>query len=312
MLQLVALCSTTRATEPKEPAMTATTPDGTAASHAPLDPRVTDLRELYVSDIGMRPYPSDVSVTATTLGGLGAYEVRTPAVHDDAVLLWVHGGAYIAGFARAAVPLAAAVGRAAGVPALSLEYRLAPEHPFPAPVEDVLAAYRALLRQGVAADRIVLAGESAGGGLVLAALVALREAGSSLPAGAAVFSPWADLTLSGGSVESKSTEDLILSRASLQPAADWYVGGGDPADPHISAVFSDLTGLPPLFLHVGSHEVLLDDALRLAASAAAADVAVVLEVTAGAMHGSELAEAADPDARASLHAAGAFLRRHLA
>ena len=193
-----------------------------------------------------------------------------------------------------------------------MEYRLAPEHPFPAPLDDVVTAYRALLAEGIPADRIVLGGESAGGGLVLAAMVALREAGEPLPAAAAVFSPWVDLTLAGESVSGKAAVDPILSIESLQPASLWYVGEWDAADPRVSPVFADLSALPPLSVQVGSREVLLDDAVRLAARAAASDVRVTLDVIPGAIHGFEAHEAEEVASDGYLAAAGEFLSANLA
>lgn len=290
--------------------MTITFDDRDIAGHAP-SAAVLDLRKRYADDIGVRPVAADVTTADMLLDGIPAIDVRTPGVRDDGVLLWVHGGAYVAGFARAAVGLAGGIARGARIRAASVEYRLAPEHPFPAPLDDVLTAYRALLHEGVPVDRIAFGGESAGGGLVLSALVALRDAGEPLPAAAVVLSPWTDLSLSGGSIATKASADPVLSEAALRPDALDYLAGCDARDPRISTAFADLTGLPPLAVHVGSHEVLLDDAVRLAARAAEADVQVELTVYPREHHGFEHGEMADASSRASLHAAGEFLRRQL-
>jgi len=186
--------------------------------------------------------------------------------------LYFHGGVYVLGDAVQAAGLASQVGRRAGAKVISVDYRLAPEHPYPAAVDDALAAYQALLAGGTAPADIALAGESAGGGLAVATLVNARDHGLPLPAAAFVMSPYADLTLAGASMDTKRAADPLLSRELLQPRVPDYVSGHDPAAGLISPVLADLSGLPPLIIQAGSHEVLLDDAIRLARQAATADV----------------------------------------
>ena len=197
-------------------------------------------------------------------------------------------------------------------PAGDVDYRLAPEHPHPAAIDDAVAAYRGLLDSGVAASAIAIAGESAGAGLAAATLVALKHAGLPQPTGAVLMSPWADLTLSGESISAKAAVDPALTPEGLRRRAVDYVADGDRRAELVSPIFADLTGLPPLLIQAGSHEILLDDATRLAARAAAADVAVRLEVTPGVPHVFQGFAAMLDEGDAALTSAGEFLRAHLA
>ena len=168
---------------------------------------------------------------------------------------------------------------------LNVDYRLAPEHPHPAAVDDAVAAYRWLTTDGgIAPERVVLCGDSAGGGLAVATLLALRDAGDPLPAGAALISPWTDLTFSGASHDTRLDVDPMCSRTSLSPSVEAYVGDGDPKAPLVSPAHADLAGLPPLLIHVGDHETLLDDSTMLAERAAAAGVDVELWVAPEMIH----------------------------
>jgi phosphinothricin tripeptide acetyl hydrolase len=193
-------------------------------------------------------------------------------------VLYLHGGGYVIGSPRSHRHLAAAIAGAAGASALLLDYRLAPEHPFPAAVEDATAAYRWLLDQATAPERIVIAGDSAGGGLTVATLLALREARVPLPAGGVCISPWVDLTCSGASYRTMAAADPIVRRAGVEEMARAYLGATPPRTPLASPLFADLRGLPPLLIHVGSDEVLLDDAVQLAERAKAAGVDATLEI----------------------------------
>jgi monoterpene epsilon-lactone hydrolase len=228
-----------------------------------------------------RPLGEDVTLRPRTLGGVPALDVEVEGADGDGVILYLHGGGYVVGSARTGANLAAQLSRRTGVPAVSLDYRLAPESPFPAAVEDALAAYRELVEHG---QTVVLAGDSAGGGLALAMMIAARREGLSLPAAAVVFSPWTDLTLSGASIDARESLDPLFSRAHLAGEADHYLAGQDPSNELASPLLADLTGLPPLLIQVGSYEVLLDDALRLAARAAEYELDVSLDVVAGASH----------------------------
>jgi acetyl esterase/lipase len=216
------------------------------------------------------------------------------------------------GDASLAAGLASQVGRRTHAKVISVDYRLAPEHPYPAAVDDALAAYEALLRGGTAPADIAFAGESAGGGLAIATLVNARDHGLPLPAAAFVMSPYADLTLAGTTMETKRAADPLLSRENLQPRVTDYTSGQDAALGLISPIFADLSGLPPLIIQAGTHEVLLDDAVRLAHQAAIADVAITLDITPGVPHVFQAYYPILDEAAAALDRAGQFLSAHLA
>jgi epsilon-lactone hydrolase len=224
------------------------------------------------------PIPPEVKVERVTAPIVPAEWLRPPSAAAGRVVLYLHGGGYVIGSPRSHRHLAAAIAGAAGTSALSLDYRLAPEDPFPAAVDDAVAAYRWLLEQGTSPEHVVIAGDSAGGGLTVATLVALRDARVPLPAGGVCISPWVDLTFSGHSYQTKAAADPIVRRPGIDEMARAYLGTTDPRTPLASPVFADLRGLPPLLIHVGSDEVLLDDAVQLAERAKAAGVPATLEV----------------------------------
>lgn len=272
---------------------------------------VVEQRAIFHEMISSVPLPGDVSAKPGELGGVPVVTVEIPALDPTRVILYFHGGAYALGSAADSVGLAADVVRRVGARAISVDYRLAPEHPFPAGLDDAVAAYRALL-EDVPGERIAFVGESAGGGVVAATLVALKEAGLPQPAAAAVFSPWVDLTVSGASATGKAAVDPALTPEALRTRARDYLGDRDPADPKVSPVFADLTGLPPLLIQVGSHEILLDDAVRLASRAADHDVPVELQVWPEVPHVFQGFAALLDDADHALNSAAAFIRRNWA
>jgi len=270
------------------------------------------VRTAFSAMTAAAPLPADVQVRECSLGGLPALETRTPGIDPDRVLLYLHGGAFVIGSARDYLTLSAALGRAAGCRAVSVDYRLAPEHPFPAAVDDALLAWRSLLAEGVPAQRIVLAGDSAGGGLALALLVAARDAGLPLPAGALLLSPWVDLACESPSMRERATADPALTREGLLAMAAHYLQGRPPSEPLASPVHADLEGLPPLLVQVGTAEVLLDDSLRLANRAAQADVPLTLAVWPQMVHVWHFFAFMLPEGGRALEEAGAFLRGRLA
>jgi monoterpene epsilon-lactone hydrolase len=278
--------------------------------HGPFDigGDVTEQRAIFHEMITSVPLPEDVKTTPGRLGGVPVVTVETPVSDPSTVLLYFHGGAYALGSAADSVGLAADVARRSGARAISVDYRLAPENPFPAAVDDAVAAYRALLDDGPA--KIAFVGESAGGGLVIAALVAIKDAGLPQPSSAMVFSPWTDLTVSGDSMAGKADVDPALTPEGMRTRARDYLGETDPASPLASPIFADLTGLAPLLIQAGSHEILLDDAVRLAARAAEHDVAVELQVWPQVPHVFQGFAALLDEADVALKAAAAFTRAH--
>jgi acetyl esterase/lipase len=253
-----------------------------------------------------------VTVTAATLGGVPTAEITIGGIEPRHIVLYFHGGVYVIGDAFQAADLASQVGRRTRAKVISVDYRLAPEHPYPAAVDDALAAYQALLEGGTAPSDIAFAGESAGGGLAVAALVNARDHGLPLPAAALVMSPYADLTLAGATMETKREADVLMSRENLQSRVTDYTAGQDAAFGLISPIFADLSGLPPLIIQAGTHEVLLDDAIRLARQAAAADVEITLDITPGVPHVFQTFYPILDEAAAALDRAGQLLSAHLA
>jgi len=277
----------------------------------PAGSDVAELRRLLAELTSAQPLPAGVTVTAAELGGVPAAEITIDGTEPRHVVLYFHGGVYVLGDAVSAAGLAAQIGRRTDATVISVDYRLAPEHPYPAAVDDALAAYQALLDNGTAPSDIAFAGESAGGGLAIATLVSARDHGLPLPAAAYVMSPYADLTLAGTTMDTKSKADPLLSRENLQARIPDYTAGHDPALALISPIFADLTGLPPLIIQAGTHEVLLDDAVRLARQAATADVAVTLDITPGVPHVFQAYSPILDEAATALDRAGQLLSAHL-
>ncbi len=212
----------------------------------PVGSDVNEQRRLLREAISAQPLPADVTVTAAALGGVPTAEITVDGIEPRHVVLYFHGGVYVMSDAFLAAGLASQVGRQTHAKVVSVDYRLAPEHPYPAAVDDALAAYEALLRDGIAPSDIAFAGESAGGGLAIATLINARDHGLALPAAAFVMSPYVDLTLAGTTMETKRDVDPLLSRELLQPRVADYAPGLDAALGLISPVFADLFGLPPL------------------------------------------------------------------
>jgi acetyl esterase/lipase len=278
----------------------------------PADIDVNEQRRLLRELTSSQPLPADVTVTAAALGGVPTAEITIDGIEPGHVVLYFHSGVYVLGDAFQAANLASQVGRLTRAKVISVDYRLAPEHPYPAAVDDALGAYEALLQNGTAPSDIAFAGESAGGGLAVATLVNARDHGLPLPAAAFVMSPYADLTLAGTTMQTKREVDVLMSPEALRSRVTDYTAGQDAALGLISPIFADLSGLPPLIIQAGSHEVLLDDAVRLARQAATADVEVTLDITPRVMHVFQSFYPVLDEAAAALDRAGQLLSAHLA
>lgn len=257
------------------------------------------------------PVAADVAIAAGELGGVAVEWLSPPGAEEGRVLAYLHGGAYVMGSLRTHRDLASRLARACAARALTIGYRLAPEHPFPAALDDALAAYRALLGAGQEPERLALAGDSAGGGLALALLLRARDEGLPLPAAALLMSPSVDLEGTGASMESKAAADPLIARRFLVETAAHYLAGQDPRHPLASPLYADLRGLPPLLLQVGESETLLDDSTRLAARAREAGVVVELRIWPAMFHGWQLYAKMLPEGRQAIAEAGAFLAARL-
>jgi epsilon-lactone hydrolase len=250
----------------------------------------------------------DVTVEPVSANGVRAEWTSTPQDDRDAALLYVHGGGYVIGSLDSHRHLVSEAGRAAKAWALALDYRLAPEHPFPAAVEDAVSGYRYLLSRGIRPGRIAISGDSAGGGLVVAAMLAIRNAGLAQPACGWCISPWVDMEGIGETMSTKEAADPMVQRAPLLDMAKLYLGGAGARSPLAAPIYADLTGLAPLLIQVGAAETLLDDAIRLAKVAGAADVRVDLQVWPEMVHVWHIFHPELKAGRRAIEQGGAFVR----
>ena len=273
---------------------------------------VADQRADYDALGEQLPPPQDAVVEGADGAPVPSTWVRMPGAAEDAAVLWLHGGGYTIGSPRTYLRLGADLGRGCGLPVLLPDYRLAPEHPHPAAVHDGVAAYRWLLAQGIRPERIALGGDSAGGGLAVATLVALREAGVRLPAAAAVLSPWVDLTLTSSTWQSRKHLDPLVGGHNAPEMAEAYLGGQDPTTPLASPLHADLRGLPPLLVLVGDHEVLLDDARGLERRAREHGVDATLREFPELHHIWPIFTPDTPEGVEAVELLTSFWRRHLA
>ncbi|MHB2168558.1 alpha/beta hydrolase [Alsobacter sp. R-9] len=267
-------------------------------------------RRRRIEEVGAAaPAAPDIVREAATVGGCPAEWSLEPGADRGKVLLYFHGGGYCSGSIVSHRRLVTEAGRAAGIRTLALEYRLAPEDPFPAACEDALAAWRFLRSQGYSGRDIVVGGDSAGGGLTLSLMMRLRDAGEDLPACGWLLSPWTDLAMTGATLDTRDGVDPLIHRSYLEELAGAYVPASvDRRDPRVSPLYGDLRGLPPLLVQVGSAETLLSDSTRLAEAAGSADVAVTLQVWPHMIHAFPLWNAALDAGRRALASAGQFMR----
>lgn len=291
------------------------------------DPEITAIRALIASrprsteiaqrrkDIDDRgksfPLPADVTVTKVSANGVSSEWTATPDAAADKAILYLHGGGYVIGSLDSHRHVAAEAGRAAGTRTLAIDYRMAPEHPFPAAVDDTVAAYRFLLNSGIAAGNIAVAGDSAGGGLVVGAMLAIRDAGLPSPGAGWCISPWIDMEATSKSFADRAETDPTVQKAGILEMAGLYLDGADPRSPYAAPVYGDLRGLPPLLIQVGSAETLLDDALWLAREAGKADVQVDLQIWPEMIHVWHQFHQVLAAGRHALTAGGSFVRNTL-
>jgi epsilon-lactone hydrolase len=257
------------------------------------------------------PLADDVRTTPGELDGVAVIFIEIADTEPTGVIFHLHGGGFALGSAASSVGFASDLARKAGMNAVTVDYRLAPEHPFPAALEDVTAAYQAALDHASARTQIVVTGESAGGNLALELLIAGKEHGLEMPAAVALFSPMTDLAVTGESFTTKAGVDPNITAAAIRTRANDYLNGTDPKDPFVSPIYADLTGLPPMLVQAGSHEALLDDATRLATRAAADDVAVTLDITPDVAHVFQAFAAVLDEGDEALSRAATFLQNHV-
>jgi epsilon-lactone hydrolase len=269
-----------------------------------------DERRQRLDDVGaIWPVAADVELTAVDAGGVPAEWSSVPGSDPSRVILFLHGGGYCSGSIRSHRRMVSEAGRAAAARTLAVGYRLAPEHPFPAALDDAVSAWRYLRTQGIGAAHIAIGGDSAGGGLTVALINKLRDGGEAPPGCAWLVSPWIDLTMSGATLASKDAADPLIHKSYLEELASAYVPAAmDRKDPRISPLYARLAGFPPTLIQVGSAETLLSDATRFAEALGAADCAVALEIWPHMIHAWHLWNAHLKPGRRALASAGAFIK----
>lgn len=278
------------------------------------NPRPEELseRRKRLDDLGARyKIASDVRIESVEANGVSAEWSSTPHAEPTCVILFLHGGGYVSGSLTSHRPLTTEIGRVCRARTLALQYRLAPEHPFPAAIEDAVAGYRFLLSCGIEPRHIAVAGDSAGGALTLALMVSARDAGLPQPACGWCISPWTDLECLGASMTSKAAVDPLIQKSYLKELAKAYLNGADPRSALAAPLYANLKGLAPLLIQVGSAETLLDDAVRLASVAGAADLAVTLEIWPDMIHAWPLFHQQLTAGRHAIARAGAFIRSRM-
>ncbi|MFZ1889904.1 MAG: alpha/beta hydrolase [Candidatus Binataceae bacterium] len=280
----------------------------------PIDPNasIEKTRAGFEQMTVMLPVEADVKCQPVNAGGVKAEWVSAPGADAGRVILYLHGGGYVIGSINTHRAISGRISRAAKARVLLIDYRLAPEHPFPAAVEDSIAAYRYLLAQGTRPGRIAVAGDSAGGGLAIATLVAIKEAKLPMPAAGVGLSPWVDLEGIGESMTTKAKADPMVQKDGLLQMAAAYLGGKDPRSPLAAPLYADLSGLPPLLIQVGTAETLLDDATRLAERARKSGVNVTLEPWENMVHVWQAFAPILDEGQQAIDKIGAFVLKHTA
>jgi epsilon-lactone hydrolase len=254
---------------------------------------------------------ADISCTPVDIGGMSAELVTAPGAHDDRAILYLHGGGYVTGSVVTHRAMVARISRAAKARVLIINYRLAPEHPFPAALDDAVAAYKWLLAEGFKPGKIAIAGDSAGGGLAIATLLALRDKHQPMPATAVAISPWTDLEGTGASIRTRAAKDPMVSGGNLTDSAKAYYAGHDPKHPLISQIHADFHGLPPFLIQVGDAEILLDDSTRVAERAKSHGVNVDLEVWDEMVHVWHVFAKILPEGQEAIDKLGAYVQQRM-
>ncbi|MBF6561300.1 MAG: alpha/beta hydrolase [Candidatus Binataceae bacterium] len=270
------------------------------------------LRVVFEQMAAGTPLAADIKCEKVSAGGVEAEWIAAPNASADRAVLYLHGGGYVIGSINTHRDLMGRISRASGARVLGINYRLAPEHPFPAAVDDSVAAYRWMIAQGLRPNRVAVAGDSAGGGLTVATLVAIREANLPMPGAGVCLSPWIDLEGIGGTMKSKAAVDPVVQREGLLGMAAAYLAGQNPRTPLAAPLYADLKGLPPLLIQVGEAETLLDDSNRLAANAKAADVQAKFEVWPEMIHVWQLFAAFLPEGQQAVEVIGKFVNERTA
>ena len=268
-------------------------------------------RSNFETQASQLPVAENVTLETLFVENIAAEWIVPEKTTASGVLLYLHGGGYCVGSINTHRGMVSHIARAAGIRSLVIDYRLAPEQPFPAAVEDSTAAYRWLLSQGVAASDIIVAGDSAGGGLTASTLVSLKENEIPLPAASVLISPWVDLAISGDSVITKAEIDPMVTKERLIEMAEAYLAGTDPRTPLASPLYADLGGIPPMLIHVGTSEILLDDAIRLVDRAKQAGVDVTIKAAEGMCHVWHYFTVMLPEAMEAINEIAVFIKAHL-
>lgn len=274
--------------------------------------RVEDGRNGLEQLAAMEEVPDDVKIEGVDAGGVPAVWVTTPDVVKENVVLYLHGGGYVEGSLNSHRGLGFRISQASNSRVLLIDYRLAPENPYPAALEDAVSAYKWLIdKEGINPNNIIIGGDSAGGGLTAATLIKLRDINISLPAAAVLLSPWTDLDITGDSIRTKRRIDPFVDASGLFFMANLYIGDEDPKNPYISPLYADLRGLPPLLIQVGTAEVLLDDSTRFAEKAKSAGVDVALDVWEDMVHVFQAFALWAEEGQQALEKIGEFIQKHV-
>lgn len=271
---------------------------------------IAEMRSNFDKGFSLPPHPT-AQVTPIQAGGVAAELISVPQGNSDRIILYLHGGGFAMGSCQTYRRLAADLAEASNSNVLLIDYRLAPEHPYPAALEDTLTAYRWLIHSlRFSSDQVAIAGDSAGGNLVLAALVSLRDTGDELPASAILISPYCDQTQTSPTITTHAAVDPMVSPQLLDTVTQWYAPGADLKQPLISPLYADLSALPPLLIHVGAAEVLLDDSLQLARQVGLANGSIELKVWQNMIHCFHLFATLLAEGRQAIAEVGAFLHHH--